>query len=139
MKSHEPKRPKEGPKKRPKTNNGICSICQKKFEYQSYLNRHMKTHNLKMEGEETKLDFDSSYVHQNSLTSSKNVSSIVKTEPEIESKRVLEHSIFSENYFPAMNIGTPSNITGKHRSPSKPEDNSKNKRRKQNLNQRNIF
>ena len=139
MKSHEPKRPKEGPKKRPKTNNGICSICQKKFEFQSYLNRHMKTHNLKMEGEETKLDFDSSYVHQNSSTSSKNVSSIVKTEPELESKIKLEHSIFSEKYFPPMKLEPPSITTEKCSDPLEPENDSKNKRRKQNINQRHYF
>ena len=137
MKSHEPKRQKE-------IKMVSCSICQnayglkKAFKSGWLLNRHLKTHKPKQEVAEIKPDFDLldfPYV----TASSKNESTIVKTELETESKSVLEHSIFSEKYFPAMNLETQSIIARKHRSPSKPEDDSKNKRRKQNLNQRNFF
>merc|ERR1711962_934720 len=137
MKSHEPKRQKE-------IKMVSCSICQnayglkKAFKSGWLLNRHLKTHKPKQEVAEIKPDFDLldfPYV----TASSKNESTIVKTELETESKSVLEHSIFSKKYFPAMNLETPSIITGKHTSPSKLEDDSKNKRRKQNLNQRNFF
>jgi len=142
MKSHEPKRQKE-------IKMVSCSICQnayglkKAFKSGWLLNRHLKTHKPKQEVAEIKPDFDLLDFQPNSLSyvtaSSKNESTIVKTELETESKSVLEHSIFSEKYFPAMNLETPSIITGKHTSPSKLEDDSKNKRRKQNLNQRNFF
>ena len=63
----------------------------------------------------------------------------VKTEPEPESKTALEHSIFSDKYFSSVKLGTTSNSPTVDKKPMDPEDDSKIKRRKQNLNQRNYF
>ena len=71
----------------------------------------MKTHKPKQEGAEIKLDFDLSYFQLNSLSYPKKVST----------------------------IETPLIITEKCRNPLEPENDSKKKGRKQNLNQRHYF
>jgi len=92
MKSHEPKRQKE-------IKMVTCSICQKAYGLKKafksgwLLNRHLKTHKPKQEVAEIKPDFDLldfPYV----TASSKNESTIVKTELETESKSVLTFNFF---------------------------------------------
>ena len=98
-----------------------------------------RTHGSKRGDIEIKLDFDSQNFQP--ISSSNLIQStapaLAKAESELESNSVLEHLYNSQVYFAHMNHGNLSSSTETVKDPL--EHNSKKKRRKQNLNQRNYF